>query len=110
MAAGCSSGPAVREVPALTPAQAYALTLQLLPRKLGDREGWATDIHAAFAAMELLVSAENLCAAIAVTEQESGFVADPPVAGLAKIAWKEIDERAERYGVPKAVVRGVLGL
>jgi hypothetical protein len=47
---------------------------------------------------------------IAVTEQESGFQADPAVPGLAAIAWKEIDRQAERAGVPTLVARTALRL
>ena len=47
---------------------------------------------------------------LAVTEQESSFRADPSVPGLPAIAWREIDSRAERIGVPKFVVRAALQL
>ena len=53
---------------------------------------------------------ENVCAVMAVTEQESGFRADPPVPGLAAIAWKEIDRHAERVGIPRLVVRTAMQL
>ena len=42
---------------------------------------------------------ENVCAALAVTEQESSFQADPQVPGLADIARRKIDQRAAREGV-----------
>ena len=45
---------------------------------------------------------------IAVTEQESSFRADPAVPNLGRIAWKEIDRRAERLGVPEFAVRVAL--
>jgi hypothetical protein len=105
--AGCSftdrTGPA-----APSPAESHALVMRLLPERVPDRIGWATDIYAAFAALELPANADNVCAAIAVTEQESTFQATPAVPGLAKIAWKEIDERAGRLGIPVVVVRTAL--
>jgi hypothetical protein len=67
-------------------------------------------MYAAFAALGLEPSRENLCAALAVTEQESTFRADPPVANLPKIAWEEIDRRAERLGIPRLLVRAALKL
>ncbi|MGH8076241.1 MAG: DUF1615 domain-containing protein, partial [Lysobacter sp.] len=64
--------------------------------------------YAAFAALEIEPTAQNLCSVLAVTEQESTFNADPAVAGLARIARAEIDRRAARLHVPKLVVHGVL--
>ena len=105
--AGCSitdrSGPS-----APSPAESHALIVRLLPEKMADRVGWATDIYAAFAALELPPNPDNVCAVIAVTEQESTFNATPTVPGLSKIAWKEIDDRAERLGIPSFVVRTAL--
>jgi hypothetical protein len=84
--------------------------VQLLPPKLPDRAGWAADIHTAFAAQDLPPSTENICAVLAVAEQESGFRADPAVPGLAQIAWREIDRRAERAGIPTFAVHAALRL
>lgn len=108
--AGCASD--LRSPPAneASPSQARALVAALLPAAATDRAGWATDIYAAFAAMNIAATPENICAVVAVTEQESSFRADPPVANLAAITWDEIDRRAERLGVPKMVVRAALQL
>ncbi|WP_300452362.1 DUF1615 domain-containing protein [Accumulibacter sp.] len=81
-----------------------AMLNRLLPTSIGDRQGWMTDILAAFAALQIPTLAENLCAAIAVIEQESGFRADPEVPGLSRIVWQEIDRRREGYAIPKAVL------
>lgn len=106
--AACT-GPAQRvETPALSPTAARALVERLLPPKTADRAGWATDIHASLAVMELTLSVINVCAVIAVIEQEGGFQADPRVPGLSAIAWKEIDRRAAAVGLPKSVVRTAL--
>ena len=108
--AGCASDSAVRPSHTLGPAEARALISNLMPPKVPDRTGWATDIHAAFAALNLAETPDNLCSAIAVVEQESSFRADPAVPNLPAITWDEIDRRAERLGVPKLVVRAALGL
>jgi len=94
----------------LTVAEGRALVDRLLPASVSDREGWATDIHAAFAALGLPETRENVCAAIAIAEQESGLRADPPVPGLDRIARKELDARRERAGVPVFVLDAALAL
>jgi hypothetical protein len=81
---------------------------QLLPRGVTDKAGWATDIQVAFTALELAPDDSNLCAVIAVTEQESSFHADPEVPGLAKIARAEILRRAESMHVPRFLARAAL--
>jgi len=81
---------------------------RLLPASVGDRAGWAEDIQAAFTAQRLEPSQSNLCAVLAVTEQESTFSADPQVPGLGRIAREEIDRRARRLHIPAALVDAAL--
>lgn len=111
--------PLVRAVPATgTPPAALVYpgerqgrvrVMALLPPNVTrDRDGWATDIFAAFAALRLSPSAENVCATIAVIEQESGFQADPEVPGLARIAWREIEIRRQRHHIPKLALDAAL--
>lgn len=92
------------------PAEVRAQIVRLMPARIPDREGWATDIYAAFAAQDIAPSAENLCAVLAVTEQESTFQVNPPVPGLARIARKEIDRRADQLHIPEFLVRAALNL
>ncbi len=87
-----------------TPEQVRAELLRKLPATLADREGWARDVQAAFAAQKLQPSSANLCAVLAVIEQESTYRADPPVPGLAAIARNEINRRAGAMRVPQLVV------
>jgi len=109
--AGCATNvPPASEAPRLTAAEGRALVTRLLPASLPDRNGWAIDIYAAMSALDIAPTAENACAAIAVAEQESGLRVDPPVPGLARIAWKEIDARRERAGVPKLVLDAALAV
>jgi hypothetical protein len=93
-----------------TPEEVRAELVRLLPAKLADRQGWAADIQVAFFALKVEPSKSNLCAALAVTEQESGYVADPVVPGLAKIAREEIIRRAGSHGVPAFAVRAAMQL
>jgi hypothetical protein len=108
--AGCASPGAMRPPVGMGPTQAREALLRVLPARVDDREGWAADIHAALATQELPSTPENLCAVVAVAEQESGFAVDPPVPGLGAIAWKEIARRADEAGVPQVAVRAALGL
>ena len=94
--------------PGPSPAETHALITRLLPLRTTDRVGWATDIYAAFAALKIEPTADNVCAVVAVTEQESSFRSKPVVPGLAGIAWKEIDDRAQALGIPPVVVRTAL--
>jgi hypothetical protein len=96
--------------PQRTPAQVHAELLRKLPATLHDREGWARDIQTAFAAQRLEPSTSNLCAVLAVVEQESGYRADPPVPGLGGIAIAEIRRRAAEKHVPGFVVDAALAL
>ncbi|PLR42531.1 DUF1615 domain-containing protein [Chimaeribacter arupi] len=105
--AGCTSKPKT-EAPEIRPADVHAEVVRLMPASAADRKGWATDITAAFAAQQLTPSHSNLCAVLAVTEQESNFKADAPVPGLGKIAWKEIERRAGEKHIPAFVVRTAL--
>jgi hypothetical protein len=93
-----------------TPEQVRAQLRQLIPASVPDRAGWAADIQGAFAALEIDPTAQNLCAVLAVTEQESTYTANPAVPGLGKIATGEIEARAARYKIPAFVVRGALQL
>ena len=103
--AGCMDEQAPKPA---TPAEVRAQIQRLLPVTTADRKGWATDIQAAFAALEIDPSAQNLCSVLAVTEQESTFNPDPAVPGLARIARCEIERRAARLRVPRLVVHGAL--
>src|SRR3954471_582826 len=99
--AGCATADDSSRVPGLTANQGRALVARLLPESVTDRSGWATDIYAAIAVLSIPPSAENVCSVIAITEQESGFRADPAVPGLSTIAWNEIEKRREHAGVPR---------
>ena len=103
--------PTPRPKPAARPAAPGGdAFLQRLPAGIADRARWARDYRAAFKALGIKPSAENVCAALAVTEQESSFNADPPVAGLSGIVRGELRQRAERYHVPAWMLDASLAL
>ncbi len=105
--AGCSSQPH-KNLPERRPADVKAQIVRLIPAGVNDRQGWANDIFAAFNSQGIDASPDNLCAVIAVTDQESNFNVDATVAGLPKIAWGEIDRRAASLHIPAFVVRTAL--
>jgi hypothetical protein len=107
LAACATSGPASK---ATQPDAIRAATARLLPDQISDRAGWARDIQVAFTAQDLAPTRENLCAVIAVTEQESSFQANPAIPGLPRIARAEIDRRADSHHIPAFLVDAALGL
>ncbi|CAN7405636.1 DUF1615 domain-containing protein [Rhizobacter sp. LjRoot28] len=108
--AGCA-GPAPAPRPdGLGPTEARRAVTALLQERVPDPAGWATDIHAALATLEIPSTVPNLCAVMAIVEQESGYKADPAVPGLSSIAWKEIERRADEAGVPMLAVRAALSV
>ena len=94
----------------MNPTDARALIEASLPKNVPDRAGWAIDMYAAFTVLTVTPNHENICAVVAVIEQESGFRVDPAVPGLGVIARKEINSRAARAHVPMLIVDGVLQL
>jgi hypothetical protein len=105
---GCADQP-----PAAPPPRPEAVRAQiekLLPAGTPDAAGWAVDIYAAFAALRLEPSVRNLCAVVAVAQQESGLQVNPPVPDLGRIAREEIDRRASKAGVPTMLVHAALEL
>jgi Protein of unknown function (DUF1615) len=106
--AGCAS-----EFPAAHPtseADAREVIRQAIPSNVTDRAGWATDIYTALVTQGLQPTHENVCAVVAVIEQESSFQVNPVVPGLPAIAWKEIRARSEHAGVPWMLVDTALEL
>ncbi|HZX90695.1 MAG TPA: DUF1615 family protein, partial [Rudaea sp.] len=103
---GCAKPETVRAQ--RQPAEVRTQILRNIPESTVDRNGWATDLFAAFAALQVDTSVRNICAALAVAAQESSFDADPVVPGLGRIAREEIDRRAERHHLPQLLVKGAL--
>ncbi|MFS7251856.1 DUF1615 domain-containing protein [Rahnella rivi] len=105
--AGCTSNKK-EEAPLKNPQDTRADIVRLMPSGAPDKKGWATDITAAFSAQGIPATTDNICSVLAVAQQESNFNADAPVPGLGKIAWKEIDRRADAVHVPNFLVHTAL--
>lgn len=108
--AGCGGNPALPDASPPRPADVRAQIVSLMPAATPDRAGWAVDIYAALAALEITPSVANICAVLAVAEQESSYRADPEVPRLGPIARGEIDRRAARLGIPAFAVQLALKL
>jgi Protein of unknown function (DUF1615) len=106
--AGCNSAPP-REPP-VDPDLARAEIGARIPATVANRDVWAVDMFAAFEALEVRPNARNICATVAVIQQESGFQVDPVIPGLPAMARREIDERAARYHIPDALVNLALNV
>jgi hypothetical protein len=104
--AGCGSP----ERAGMTASEARAMIASYIPASVTDRDGWATDIHTAVAVLKIAVTPDNICAIVAITEQESGFRADPAIPNLPSIAWDEIERRREKVGVPKFALDAALSI
>jgi hypothetical protein len=86
--------PRAPEPKRLTVEQTSQLIKPSMPR--GEFEAfWATDIFAALDAFNADKSVENVCAIVAVIQQESGFKADPAVANIRQILAKKIENMQE---------------
>lgn len=96
--------------PALAAIEPRAQVERLLPKHVADRSAWAGDIVDAFDALKLPASTENVCATIAVIDQESSFHVDPIVPGLPQIAWRQIEDRREQLRIPRRLVDTFLAL
>lgn len=108
LSAACTSS-RVSEPP-IDPDVVRADISKRLPASVKNRDGWAIDIFAAFEALSIKPTPQNICAVVAVTEQESTFQVNPAVPGLPEIARREIDSRAASYNIPKMVVTAALSL
>jgi hypothetical protein len=91
-----------------TAAEAQSRIEAKIPANVVDRAGWAQDIRVAFDAQGLTPNAENICATLAVLEQESGYVADPAVPSLGRIAKAELERRANAVLIPDVALDAAL--
>ena len=78
----------------LTPGEVYLLIKHARPN-VQEPDGWASDLLDVMQTQSIPTSRENICAAIAVIDQESNFNANPTVPGLGKLAEKKL---AEKFG------------
>ena len=90
------------------PVDVASVVRQKMPASVKDREAWAQAIATAFDSQKLAPTEENVCSVLAVAQQESNYQSDPVVPGLNKIAWQEIDRRAEKMHIPLFLVHTAL--
>ena len=90
--------------------QPRPLIERAIPRGVADRTGWMADIYNGLKVQGLEPSRQNVCAVVAVIEQESNFQVNTVVPGLGAIARKEIDTRAEHAGIPLVIVHTALDM
>lgn len=70
----------------------------LIPATVSERRGWATDVLDALSAHRIRPAPKNVCAVLAIIEQESGFSANPRVKNLGTIVEKRLRQYAEKLG------------
>ena len=104
---GCATTP---QQPTRTPGDVRSEIVRRMPADVQQPGSWAVDIQTAFEVQKIEPSSENICAVIAITEQETGFRVDPPVPNLANVARSEIDRRAAAKHVPKFLVDAALAI
>ncbi|MGA4814607.1 DUF1615 family protein [Pseudomonas aeruginosa] len=75
--AGRCSSRSAEPPPPPNPDEVRAKIVRLMPATVRDRQRWAKRYHAAFSAQQIYPSDENLCAVLAVTEQESTYPGRP---------------------------------
>ncbi len=86
----------------LTPGEAYILIKKARPTVI-EADGWASDLLDVMQTQSIPESRENVCAAIAVIDQESNFIANPTVPGLGKLAEKALRDKLGRYPIVGAL-------
>lgn len=108
--AGCASKGPPAAASTATREQPRSVVERAIPRGVTDRAGWGEDIYNGLKVQGLEPSRQNVCAVVAVIEQESNFQVNTVVPGLGEIARKEIDARAEHAGLPLMIVHTALDL
>lgn len=86
------------------PVDVASVVRQKMPASVKDRNAWADALAKTFESQKIAPTEENICSVLAVAQQESMYQSDPVVPGLNKIAWKEIDRRAESMHIPVFLV------
>lgn len=90
----------------LSQSDAVALARRIVPKGKGAA-GWGADVFGALKRNGIRTTRSNVCAVMAVIEQESTYTANPEVKGLGKMAEKEIAARLSGLPLPTAAVQGV---
>ena len=83
---------------------------KLLPGYVKERQAWIDDMYIAFSSLDIALNPENICAVVAVTEQESSFTSEPIVEGLPKIVRNKIQEKLDKLKIPMWSLNTVLSM
>jgi len=106
--AGCADKGAAPLKKGEKPVDVASVVRQKMPASVKDRSEWADALAKTFESQKIAPTEENICSVLAVAQQESMYQSDPAVPGLNKIAWKEIDRRAESMHIPVFLVHTAL--
>lgn len=106
--AGCAEKGAEPLKKGEKPVDVASVVRQKMPATVKDRDQWASALAKTFESQKIAPTEENICSVLAVAQQESLYQSDPAVPGLNKIAWKEIDRRAEKLHIPAFLVHTAL--
>lgn len=106
--AGCADKGAAPLKKGEKPVDVASVVRQKMPASVKDRDDWAIVLAKTFESQKIAPTEENICSVLAVAQQESMYQSDPAVPGLNKIAWKEIDRRAEAMHIPVFLVHTAL--
>lgn len=106
--AGCAEKGAEPLKKGEKPVDVASVVRQKMPASVKDRNQWADALAKTFESQKIAPTEENICSVLAVAQQESMYQSDPAVPGLNKIAWKEIDRRAESIHIPVFLVHTAL--
>lgn len=85
-------------VPALSLEQTNKL-IQTAEPNAREPRAWANDLLAVLKEHGLDQSRENICAVIAIADQESGFVANPAIPNLGKISEQAVIAKLKKFSV-----------
>lgn len=78
-----------------TPTLSVSQIAKVMPNRSQDKTSWASDISAVFDELKIHKDKENICAVVAVIDQESNFHANPAVDNLGQASLQAIDEKLE---------------
>lgn len=106
--AGCAEKGAEPLKKGEKPVDVASVVRQKMPASVKDRNQWADALAKTFESQKIAPTETNICSVLAVAQQESMYQSDPAVPGLNKIAWKEIDRRAESMHIPVFLVHTAL--
>ncbi|MEI9480106.1 DUF1615 domain-containing protein [Enterobacter cancerogenus] len=106
--AGCAEKGAEPLKKGEKPVDVASVVRQKMPASVKDRNQWADALAKTFESQKIAPTEANICSVLAVAQQESMYQSDPAVPGLNKIAWKEIDRRAESMHIPVFLVHTAL--